>query len=91
MDPNWRILEKEIYLNFKNTFMFYLPRICNYCLNLSCLAACPRKAIYKRPEDGIMLIDQKRCRSYRPCTIACPYKKVYYNWKTGRSEKCILC
>ena len=91
MDPNWRTLEKEIYFNFKNTFMFYLPRICNHCLNPACLAACPRKAIYKRPEDGIVLIDQKRCRGYRFCTIACPYKKVYYNWKTGRSEKCILC
>ena len=22
---------------------------------------------------------------------ACPYKKIYYNWKTGKSEKCILC
>jgi len=69
----------------------YLPRICNHCLNPSCLAACPRKAIYKREEDGIVLIDQNRCRGYRYCVAACPYKKVYYNWKTGKSEKCILC
>jgi len=25
------------------------------------------------------------------CVAACPYKKVYYNWATGKSEKCILC
>ena len=25
------------------------------------------------------------------CVSACPYKKVYYNWNTGKSEKCILC
>jgi nitrate reductase beta subunit len=25
------------------------------------------------------------------CVSACPYKKVYYNWSTGKSEKCILC
>ena len=25
------------------------------------------------------------------CVAACPYKKVYYNWSTGKSEKCILC
>jgi nitrate reductase beta subunit len=25
------------------------------------------------------------------CISGCPYKKVYYNWSTGKSEKCILC
>ncbi len=90
-DPNWKNIEKQIYLNFKDVFMFYLPRICNHCLYLACAPACPRKAIYKRPEDGIVLVDQDRCRGYRFCNIACPYKKVYYNWKTGKSEKCIFC
>jgi nitrate reductase beta subunit len=84
-------MEKLMYAEFKNVFMFYLPRICNHCLNPSCLAACPRKSVYKRPEDGIVLIDQTRCRGYRLCVRACPYKKVYYNWKTGKSEKCIFC
>ena len=91
MDPNWRSVEKEIYLNYKGVFMFWLPRICNHCINPPCLVACPRKAVYKREEDGIVLIDQVRCRGYRFCVTACPYKKVYYNWKTGKSEKCIFC
>ena len=46
-------------------WFFYLPRICNHCSYPACLAACPRGAIYKRPEDGIVLIDQSRCRGYR--------------------------
>src|SRR5690606_41967766 len=25
------------------------------------------------------------------CVSACPYKKTFYNWETGKSEKCILC
>lgn len=25
------------------------------------------------------------------CVSACPYKKIYYNWKTGKSEKCTFC
>ncbi len=90
-DPNWNGIDKQIYLNFKDVFMFYLPRICNHCLNMACAPACPRKAVYKRPEDGIVLIDQNSCRGYRFCGIACPYKKIYYNWKTGKSEKCIFC
>jgi nitrate reductase beta subunit len=71
--------------------MFYLPRICNHCANPSCVAACPSGAIYKRGEDGIVLINQEKCRGWRACVSACPYKKIYFNWKTGKSEKCILC
>ncbi|MFN3478973.1 MAG: 4Fe-4S dicluster domain-containing protein [Thermodesulfovibrionales bacterium] len=70
---------------------FYLPRICNHCTYPACLAACPRKAIYKRPEDGIVLVDQSRCRGYRECVRACPYKKVFFNRNTKIAEKCIGC
>ncbi|MFQ5498846.1 MAG: 4Fe-4S dicluster domain-containing protein, partial [Candidatus Zixiibacteriota bacterium] len=70
---------------------FYFPRICNHCLNPACVASCPSGALYKRGEDGIVLIDQTRCRAWRSCISACPYKKTYFNWSTGKSEKCLLC
>jgi nitrate reductase beta subunit len=72
-------------------FFFYLQRICNHCTYPACLAACPRKAIYKRPKDGIVLIDQERCRGYGECIKACPYKKTMFRPTTGVSEKCIGC
>jgi nitrate reductase / nitrite oxidoreductase, beta subunit len=72
-------------------WMFYLPRICNHCTYPGCLAACPRKATYKRNEDGVVLVDQKRCQGYRECVRTCPYKKVFFRPLTGRSEKCIAC
>jgi nitrate reductase beta subunit len=74
-----------------DVWMFYLARICNHCTYPGCLAACPRKAIYKRAEDGVVLIDQSRCRGYRECVKACPYKKIFYNMITRVSEKCIGC
>jgi nitrate reductase beta subunit len=52
---------------------------------------CPSGAIYKREEDGIVLIDQDKCRGWRMCISGCPYKKIYYNWSTGKSEKCTFC
>lgn len=70
---------------------FYVPRICNHCLNPGCVAACPAGAIYKRGEDGIVLLSQEKCRGWRMCISGCPYKKAYYNWSTGKAEKCILC
>jgi len=83
--------EKETMFQLERMVMFYLPRICNHCLNPACVAACPSGAFYKRGEDGIVLVNQEKCRGWRMCVTACPYKKVYYNWSTGKSEKCILC
>ena len=72
-------------------WFFYLARICNHCSYPACLAACPRSAIYKRPEDGIVLVDQERCRGYQKCVEACPYKKAMYRPTTRTTEKCIGC
>ncbi len=83
--------EDKIKFAFEQTFMFYLPRICEHCLNPSCMASCPSGAIYKRAEDGIVLVDQDRCRGWRQCVTGCPYKKIYFNHKTGKAEKCHLC
>ena len=90
-DVNFNGLDHAVYLSFKRVFMFYLPRLCEHCFNPACVASCPSGALYKRNEDGIVLVDQERCRGWRYCVSGCPYKKVYFNWKTGRSEKCIFC
>lgn len=84
-------IEDKVTFEFEQTFMFYLPRICEHCLNPSCAASCPSGAIYKRSEDGIVLVDQDKCRGWRMCVSGCPYKKVYFNHKTGKAEKCTFC
>lgn len=93
-DPNRTSLPQEVQasMNEVERVVFnYMPRICNHCLNPACVAACPSGAIYKRAEDGVVLVNENQCRAWRMCVAACPYKKVYYNWSTGKSEKCILC
>ena len=90
-DPILRQVTETVRFEFEKTFMFYLPRICEHCLNPSCAASCPSGAIYKRSEDGIVLVDQDRCRGWRMCVSGCPYKKVYFNHRTGKAEKCTMC
>lgn len=83
--------EKEAMFQLERMTFSYLPRMCNHCLNPACVAACPSGAVYKRGEDGVVLINQDKCRGWRMCVTACPYKKTYYNWSSGKSEKCLLC
>ncbi len=74
-----------------NPYFFYMPRKCNHCSNPACLSACPRNAIYKREEDGIVVVDQERCDGHRHCVKACPYGAIYFNPVKEKSEKCIMC
>lgn len=91
LDPNVEKLQEHISMEYEKTFMMYLPRICEHCLNPSCVASCPSGALYKRDEDGIVLVDQDACRGWRFCMSGCPYHKVYYNWNTHKAEKCNFC
>ncbi|MFB9275159.1 nitrate reductase subunit beta [Cohnella cellulosilytica] len=90
-DPNMRGLEESVKMDFEQVFMMYLPRICEHCINPACVSSCPSGAMYKRDEDGIVLVDQNACRAWRFCVSSCPYKKVYFNWQTNKAEKCTLC
>ena len=83
-DKNFDDVQKDIYGQFENTFMMYLPRLCEHCLNPACVASCPSGSIYKREEDGIVLIDQDKCRGWRMCISGCPYKKIS---TTGRPAR----
>jgi nitrate reductase beta subunit len=95
MDPIVKKIKSDVTdrvnFEFEQAFMFYLPRICEHCLNPSCVAACPSGAMYKRAEDGIVLVDQDQCRGWRMCVTGCPYKKVFFNHATGKAEKCTMC
>ena len=87
--PNWD--EDQGAGEYPNSYYFYLPTICMHCTEPACLAACPRTAISKREEDGIVLIDEDRCDGYRFCMEACPYKRIYFNPDRFISQKCVMC
>ncbi|MBK7250796.1 MAG: respiratory nitrate reductase subunit beta [Gammaproteobacteria bacterium] len=87
--PNWE--EDEGGGKYPNSFHFYMPRICNHCTHPACVEACPRGAVEKREEDGIVTVNEDRCRGYRFCQSACPYKKMYFNHQKKVAQKCIFC
>jgi Fe-S-cluster-containing dehydrogenase component len=48
---------------------------CNHCEKPACISSCPvpGKALYKRKEDGIVLVDKEKCNGCMLCVKACPY------------------
>ncbi|MCL2826472.1 MAG: nitrate reductase subunit beta, partial [Eggerthellaceae bacterium] len=90
-DPNLAAMASKVQLAFESSFMLHMPRLCNHCLNPACVASCPSGAMFKRERDGIVLVDENKCRGWRMCVSGCPYKKVYINRLTSTAEKCIFC
>jgi anaerobic dimethyl sulfoxide reductase subunit B (iron-sulfur subunit) len=70
---HWRRLSTVESGTFPQVSVFNLVMSCNHCAHPACTAACPVGAIYKRPEDGIVIVDRAKCQNIRSCLAACPY------------------
>ena len=80
--------EKGIYPNVSRNF---LPRLCNHCRHPQCVDVCPTGATYKRPQDGIVVVDSGLCIGCKYCVQACPYDARFLNPVTGFADKCDFC
>lgn len=63
---------------------------CMHCADAPCAKACPRQAIAKTTEAGIVVVDQKRCIGCMLCLWACPFGAPQLG-TSGKMEKCQFC
>jgi Fe-S-cluster-containing dehydrogenase component len=64
---------------------------CFHCENPWCVAACPSGAMQKRPEDGIVFVDEEKCIGCKQCMYACPWGVPQWNPQALKAVKCDLC
>ena len=69
----------------------HFPRSCLHCEVPACVTVCPTGASYKRPEDGIVLVNPDTCIGCKLCSWACPYGAREYDYLDGVMKKCTLC
>ena len=86
---------------YPNPSLTFVTSACNHCEHPACLASCPvsdvndpsneNNAIFKRPSDGIVLINQDVCIGCKNCIQSCPYGAPQFNSQTEKVEKCTFC
>lgn len=69
---------------------FFVPKLCNQCDNPPCVQVCPVGATY-RTDDGVVLVDDKRCVGCRYCIQACPYGARFLHPERKVADKCNWC
>jgi tetrathionate reductase subunit B len=87
-----RILERHVeQVGEKKPLIEFIPVLCYHCDVPACVYACPTSASYKRKEDGIVLVDPRKCIGCKACMIACPYDARYFNEEIYSIDKCTYC
>ena len=69
---------------------FFVPKLCNQCDNPPCVQVCPVGATFTT-EDGVILVDEKRCIGCGYCIQACPYGARYLHPVKETADKCTFC
>ncbi len=96
LEVNWRIVTTKEQGKFPNLFVTHLSLSCNHCTNPICATVCPNNAITKREEDGIVVVDLKKClgkdKCGAVCKNVCPYSSPQFGTEeNARMQKCDLC
>jgi anaerobic dimethyl sulfoxide reductase subunit B len=63
---------------------------CMHCGNPPCEAVCPKGAIAKRAEDGVVVVDREKCFGCHLCLTVCPLGVPQFG-ADGTMQKCDLC
>lgn len=86
---NFNKLDECVEGQYPNLTRVITPTQCQHCDNPPCQTVCPTNATYKR-DDGIVLIDERKCIGCKHCMVACPYEARVIS-ESGVPEKCRFC
>lgn len=76
---------------FPKVWSYSLSLACNHCENAKCTEDCPTDAIYKRKDDGLVIIDKDKCIGCKKCIKLCPYDHPQYIEEEKKCGKCDGC
>ena len=79
-----RVIQKVVKEDFQKN-------ICVGCIHCGlCMEKCPKGAIYKEAQYGLILVEKEKCAGCGVCQSVCPKGVIHFDAE-GRMEKCDGC
>lgn len=83
--------EKPVAGNLPRVVMHTRYRACVQCPQPRCVDACPKKAMTRREQDGIVFVEEELCVGCGLCVKACPHHLVWIDPQRSKAIKCDQC
>lgn len=71
--------------------LFNFALSCRGCNDARCVKACPEKAITQSETNGLLIINEKKCKGCDWCVQACEHGGITIHSGTGKAIACDLC
>ncbi len=76
---------------FPQLQQYWLPTMCHHCVDAPCVKVCPTYTLWRRDEDGLVMLDADKCIGCQRCGEACPYDAISFDAVDGTADKCTMC
>ena len=87
---NWRSVERFEYGTYPDIFTISISISCLHCTVPICVEVCPVKAIQRRVEDHLVVVNSDQCIGCKSCLMVCPFGAPKIA-KDGKMHKCDYC
>ncbi|MFC2144872.1 4Fe-4S dicluster domain-containing protein [Actinomycetota bacterium] len=69
----------------------FIPLICHFCEDASCIEVCPKSALSKDKKTNAILVDEENCTSCGLCCKECKYDAIFLHPEKNIVCVCDLC
>jgi anaerobic dimethyl sulfoxide reductase subunit B (iron-sulfur subunit) len=88
--PSFRQVVRVETGEYPSAQIHFVSLACFHCTDAPCLNVCPKKAIFRDADSGVVHVDQNLCIGCRACAMVCPFGAPRF-LPGEKMSKCNLC
>src|SRR4030042_3948380 len=88
--PSFRQVTKMETGKYPSAQLHFVSLACFHCSDAPCMNVCPKGAIFRDADDGVIHVDENLCIGCRACAMVCPFGAPRF-YPGEKMRKCNFC